>query len=232
MTMRYWLIAALVALMPSAPASSTVFEDFPQFGNSIVLQGKGDLRSVSLRMGQDCDGNLRLCLPFTVDPRSAGGTFELFNTAGHVENVVCASLPKESWTVAATKFGQTRYRDQGLSVGPVSSVTTRFGKDHAPELVLRASSKNPVHPLTYTLDEPTQDGVGVVFAFPRGRFCAASGGVSCQTDADCVPPATDSCQDTTLRICAEFTAPTKDAPGIYRAKSPAPVACPAPPPCP
>ena len=65
---------------------------------------------------------------------------------------------------------------------------------------MRASGKSALHPLTYTLDEPSQGSVAVVLTLPRGRYCVDSGGLQCETDADCLPPTPGSCQDTVLRM--------------------------------
>jgi hypothetical protein len=54
--------------------------------------------------------------------------------------------------------------------------------------------------------------------------------VVCEFDADC---SFGSCEDTTHRLCANFSTPTTDKPGVFNAKdAQQPATCPTPPPCP
>ena len=99
--MRTACLVLLAALSLPAGAVATTFEDYPQTGGSIALVGKDSIRTVSVRMGQDCVGTLRLCIPLTADPRTTGASFELFNTAGHGDDVACAR-PAEGAVVGET----------------------------------------------------------------------------------------------------------------------------------
>jgi hypothetical protein len=60
--------------------------------------------------------------------------------------------------------------------------------------------------------------------------CMNHQAVVCEFDADC---SFGSCQDTTHRLCANFSAPTTDKPGVFNARDAQPPAtCPTPAPCP
>jgi hypothetical protein len=151
---------------------------------------------------------------------------QVFNANGGADSS-CWTLPKESFTPVFDPTGHWRgftYKDVGQTASPVSKASYDIRKS----LTIKASAKNPVQPISYTLDEPMQGVVGITFSYAANACTDACG--PCLSDAEC-GGAVGSCQPTTFRMCFLF-APRKDEPGVFIGQDDGgAAACPTPPPC-
>jgi hypothetical protein len=113
------------------------------------------------------------------DPVTDGAVVHVFNSAGGTDSA-CLLLPSGNWADGGTKW---TYKDSDLSEGPVKAVSIKNGL-----LKVTVKGTGPT-PIPYTLDEPTQGTVGVVFASGGTAFCTNFGG-TIKKDSGTDPPNT------------------------------------------
>ena len=111
------------------------------------------------------------------NPVVDGALLHVFNSAGGGDSA-CLDLPSLNWIDKGTKW---TYKDSDLSEGPIKSATIKNGQ-------IKVSVKgNGPTPIPYTLDEPTQGSVGVVFSSGATGVCTNFGG-TIKKDSGTDPP--------------------------------------------
>jgi len=113
-----------------------------------------------------------------INPLADGAFLQVFNSGSGMDS---ACFPLAGlWT---TKPGTFRYDDKKLVSGPVKNVLLKNG-------LLKAVVKgNGPVAIPYTLDEPSQGSVGVIFRSGATAYCANFGG-RIKTDSGIDPPNT------------------------------------------
>jgi hypothetical protein len=132
------------------------------------------------------------------EPDDHGLVVHVFNTRGTGDSA-CMTLPAAGWTITGTTTKRVfKYRDAAFAHGPCKTAVVRDGQ-------LKVTCVAIAQPISYSLDEPSQGGVGVAATSGAASLCAEFGG----------------------RI-------TRDEPLTFAATSaPRPAPCPTPPvPCP
>ena len=113
------------------------------------------------------------------NPVANGATIHVFNSNGGTDSA-CITMPGGPGTHWVNKGTQWRYTDNALASGPVKSATIKNG-------LLKVTVKGTGPVVTYTLDEPTQGSVGVVFQSGATAFCTNFGG-TIKKDSGTNPP--------------------------------------------
>jgi hypothetical protein len=145
-----------------------------------------------------------------IDPVANGASFQLFNANGSGESV-CLPLPSAagSWAVAKPNPPTPSYvyKDPTSAAGPCRTAKVKHGK------LLKVVCVAKTQPISYSLDEATQETLAVRFTSGTTTYCATFGG--------------------DLVVDSGTNPPNPGGKGKFKARNAAAIPCPpAPAPCP
>jgi hypothetical protein len=169
----------------------------PALGRSLKLKDHVDATKRKITF-KSRDAQISTLANLGFEPDEHGLSLHVFNTQGTGESA-CITLPAAGWTATGTPSKRVfKYRDAAFAYGPCKTAVVRDGQ-------AKATCVATVQPIAYSLDEPSQGGVGVTATSGLASLCTEFGG----------------------RI-------TRDEPLAFTAASaPRPAPCPTPPvPCP
>jgi subtilisin-like proprotein convertase family protein len=188
----------------TVPTTTTTTSTLPPFvpisGRKLALADRAGAPSRRKITFASSDSGLNTA---GLDPIADGAFFHVFNAAGGNDSA-CLTLPAGSrWS--SPSAGTFVYQDRSLAAGPVRTVVIHDGR----QIKVTLKGNGPL-PIPYTLDEPAQSAVGVVFRSGARTFCARFGG--------------------TITRDSGTNPPNPGGRGQFNAKNaPAPGSCPVPP---
>ncbi len=107
--------------------------------------------------------------PAGIDPASEGAFLHVYNSA--TGDSACFVLPAPFWTAKGRLPSPSfKYSDKNFANGACKTVMIKDGK------LLQATCQAKTQPITYSLNEPTQGSVAVMFGSGDTRYCTVLGG--------------------------------------------------------
>ena len=143
----------------------------PVAGTGLRMRDAGDAtrRTITLRL-KDPLVSTQLGLGIDGVTNPFGVSVHVFNTQA-TGDAACFTLPMVFWTEKQTHTGRKlRYLDSSYASGPCKKAQVKPGE-------LRLSCKAKFAPIPYTLDEPSQGGIGVAVQSGDATICAEFGGI-------------------------------------------------------
>jgi hypothetical protein len=140
-------------------------QPMPIGGTKLLLRDDGDpsQRQIVFRTK---DPILDTSTGSGLDPVADGASFLVYNPA--TGEAACFVLPAAAWQTLGPASGPTfAYRDVTSANGPCRSVRVKDGK------LLKATCRAVLQPIPYSLDEPAQGGLAVLFSSGGTGYCTA-----------------------------------------------------------
>src|SRR5438094_783658 len=156
--LRRTALPASRSSQPTSASSPSLIQ--PSMGKKLLIRdtGKPGRRAINF-LADD-----RAIVASGVAPTLDGARLYVFSTAGS-SDAACFDLPAQRWRARKDAF---TYRAPRRSVSPVKAAVLKGVR------VLKAVAKGAK--IDYTLDEPSQRSVAVVFTTGPATFCANFGG--------------------------------------------------------
>lgn len=105
-----------------------------------------------------------------IDPVAQGAVLQVFNDAGTGDSA-CFDLPAAGWTAKGKPTRRTfRYKDRRFARGSCRATTVKDAK------LLKVVCLAKTQPISFSLDEPAQERVGVRFRSGATEYCTVFGG--------------------------------------------------------
>jgi hypothetical protein len=105
-----------------------------------------------------------------IDPVAQGAELQVFNDAG-TNDSACLDLPAAGWTAKGRPARRTfLYKDKRFARGSCRATTVKDAK------LLKVVCLAKAQPISFSLDEPAQERVGVRFRSGPTEYCTVFGG--------------------------------------------------------